>query len=171
MSNLLSILMISLLAILTYQDFKSKQISWFLIPLLFIGFVTIALLRVQAAELLTWFGVNLLIVLLNLVGVTIIISIKERKVTNIIDSYLGLGDVLFFVVLTVVFSPLNFMIFFLGSILITTLVYGGFILFNKNKRTLIPLAGTMSLLLVAAFFIEHFYPEFRFYHDIISIVE
>ena len=39
-----------------------------------------------------------------------------KEWTNIIDSWLGLGDVLFFVCLCGLFSPVNFIAFFISSI-------------------------------------------------------
>ena len=107
----LLIILILLLGVVVYQDFKNKEISWFLIPLLFIGFVINALLSVEFNELFIHFGINFLIVSINLLGVTILISLKEKKITNILKTYLGLGDVLFFLVLTVAFSPINFVLF------------------------------------------------------------
>ena len=160
-------ILISLLGVLVFQDFKAREISWFLIPLLIVGFVVLGLQRIGPEELLTYFGINFMIVALNLLGVTLIVSLKERQLTNILKNYLGLGDVLFFLVLTVVFSPFNFIIFYLGSILITALIYGGIMLFNKKKKALIPLAGAMSLLLIFTIVIEQITPSFQFYQDFI----
>jgi len=94
------------------------------------------------------------------------ISLKEKKITNIIDSHLGLGDVLFFIVLTVAFSPVNFIVFYLGSVLLTSLIYGGIVLITKNQGTLIPLAGAMSLLLIVALIMDETSSSLHFYQDI-----
>jgi len=160
-------ILICLLGVLVFQDFKSREISWFLIPLLIVGFIVLGLQQIGAEELITYFGINFMIVALNLLGVTLMVSLKERQLTNILKNYLGLGDVLFFLVLTVVFSPLNFIFFYIGSIFITALVYGSIMLFNKQKKVLIPLAGAMSLLLIATILIEQMVPSFQFYQDFI----
>lgn len=162
----LLIILIGLLGVVVYQDFKNKEISWFLIPLLFIGFTIRGVLKLDTEELIYYSGINLLIVIINLLGVTIMISLKEKKITNIIDSYLGLGDVLFFILITIAFSPINFIAFYLGSVLLTSIVYGGIILINKNKRTLIPLAGAMSVLLIIALVVEKTSSSFQFYQDV-----
>ena len=159
-------ILIGLLGVVVYQDFKSRSISWFLIPLLFVGFVANALLKIEPNELITYLGINFLLVLLNLIGVTLLLSIKEKKWVNIIDNYLGLGDVLFFVVITVAFSPFNFVAFYLGSVLLITLIYGSVILINKKRNTLIPLAGAMSLLLVGFMFMEQF-TSLQLYQDFV----
>ncbi|PCI94578.1 MAG: hypothetical protein COB15_13740 [Flavobacteriales bacterium] len=167
MNTVLLLILIGLLGVVVVQDFKSRAISWFLIPLLFIGFIGYALLKMEIIELLTYFGINLTLVLTNLLVVTLVISIKEKKPTNILTNYLGLGDVLFFLVLTVVFSPFNFLAFYLGSILLTAIVYGGIMLISKQKKMLIPLAGAMSLLLIISIIVEQFVPSIQFYQDFI----
>jgi len=166
MSILLLAILIGLLSIIIYQDFKSREISWFLIPLLFIVGIANALYNINLFEFTSYVGINLSIIILNLLGVTLFVSLKEKKLKNIIDSYLGLGDVLFFLVLTTIFSPFNFILFFIGSILITSIVYVAIILLNKQKQTLIPLAGAMSLLLVIALVVQFIYPSFNFYQDL-----
>lgn len=166
MSILLLAILIGLLSIIIYQDFKSREISWFLIPLLFVAGIANALYHIELFEFTSYVGINLSIIILNLLGVTLFISLKEKKLKNIIDSYLGLGDVLFFLVLTTIFSPFNFILFFIGSILITSIVYVGVILFKQQKQTLIPLAGAMSLLLVIALVVQYIHPSFNFYQDL-----
>jgi len=159
-------ILIGLLIALVYQDFKSRAISWFLIPLLFIGFVIKGVLSLEFEELATYFGINLLIVLLNLTGVIALVSIKEKKLTNIVDTHLGLGDILFFLVLTVVFSPINFVVFFIGSILLITSLYGVVIALKKDSKFPIPLAGAMSLLLIVCLLGDQFCFFFNAYQDV-----
>lgn len=165
MSSLLVVILIGLLSVVIYQDFKNKEISWFLIPLLLIVGTSNALLSIDFKEFLTYVGINLSMVILNLLGVTLFISIKEKKIKNITDSYLGLGDILFFLVLTILFSPFNFIIFFIGSILLTSLVYIIVMLFDKNKQPLIPLAGAMSLVLIVVLAFQHLNSSINFYQD------
>lgn len=170
MDTILVIILVLVLAVVVFQDFKSKAISWFLIPLLIIGFAVKAVLKIDTEELIIYFGINFLTVLINLIGVTLMVSIKEKKITNILKTHLGLGDVLFFLVLTLAFSPINFVVFYLGSMLLTTLIYAGIIHFNKNKKTLIPLAGAMSLLLIVTLLIEQITTSFQFFQDIFQVV-
>jgi Flp pilus assembly protein protease CpaA len=162
----LLVILLALLAVVVVQDFKRRAISWFLIPLLLIGFIGLAFLQMDATQLLTYIGINLYIVFSTLLGATFIISIKNKKLTNIVNTYLGLGDVLFFVVLATVFSPINFILFFIGSIFISTIIFGGITLFSK-KQILTPLAGAMSVLLIIVMVAVQFTPTLDFYQDII----
>jgi len=168
----LFILLISLLIAVVIQDFKNKAISWFLIPLLFVGFSIKALLTIEVEEFISYSLINLLLVSINLLGVTILISMKEKKMTNILNTHLGLGDVLFFVVLTVVFSPINFVLFYLLSIATTAIIYGGIMWLNAPKeKMLIPLAGAMSIPLISLLFIEQFTTYFQLYEELFLIHE
>ena len=167
MTTAITVILLSLLAAVVFQDFKHRAISWFLIPLLFIGFVAYALLSIDVYELLTYFSINSYIVLSCLLGVTAIISFKEKKFTNILKNHLGLGDALFFLVLTVVFSPLNFLAFYVGSIFISCLIYLSILLLNKNKQSTFPLAGGMSLMLMVIIITTQFIPSLNFYQDLI----
>ncbi len=164
-------ILIAILLILVYQDFKSRAISWFLIPILLMVIIINALMTINIEELTIFSGINLILVLVNFLGVTLIISLKEKKIKNIINSYLGLGDVLFFLVLTTLFSPINFIVFFIGSIFLVTLIYGGVMLFSKQKNTLIPLAGAMSLVLIVVLLVQQFTTSFNLYQDLFIIHE
>lgn len=161
-------ILLGLLALVVFQDFKSRSISWFLIPLLFAAFIGSALLKIDTQEFITYSGINLIIISMNLLGVTLFVWLKEKKLKNIVDSYLGLGDILFFLVLTTVFSPLNFIVFYLGSIILITVIYGSIILFNKQTKTLIPLAGAMSVLLIMVLIADVMLSRFNVYQDIIK---
>ena len=108
--------------------------------------------------------------LLNiLIGATIVISIKEKKLTNIIDTYLGLGDILFFFILTTLFSPINYFIFLIGSILLFSIIFSINLLISKKKKALFPLAGAMSVLLIITITAQQFTCSFNFYQDIIFL--
>lgn len=163
------VFVIAVLLIIVFQDFKSREISWFLIPLLAIGFWLKALQQMNWNELIIYTGVNLLMVFVNLLCVAVIISIRQRKWTNIINTYLGLGDILFFAVLTVAFSPFNFVLFYLGSISIISLYYGIEVIRKRNTRLLIPLAGAMSLLLILVLIGELLPSTYNCYTDILAL--
>lgn len=159
-----------LLLVIVYQDFTKREISWFLIPLLFLTFVSNGLLQINLEEFGWYFGINLLQLTLNLIGVTLIISIKEKRLVNIIDSYIGLGDILFFLLLTTVFSPINFMFFYYGSILISIIIYGSIKLIDKSNKKPAPLAGLMSLMLVITIIAEQTTSVINFYDDFIFLI-
>lgn len=169
MNIALLIILIGLLSIVTYQDFKSRAISWFLIPLLLITFIVYGITVIDITEYITFFSLNVFMLLNILIGTTIVISIKEKKLTNIIDNYLGLGDILFFFILTTLFSPINYFIFLIGSILLFSIIFSINLLISKKKKALFPLAGAMSVLLIITITAQQFTSSFNFYQDIIFL--
>lgn len=79
MQPILLAILIAILLVIVYQDFKSRAISWFLIPLLLMVVLTNAIVTINIEELTIFSGINLLLVLVNLLGVTLIISVKEKE--------------------------------------------------------------------------------------------
>jgi hypothetical protein len=138
---------------------KHRAISWVLIPLALAGFVYKGM--VSENILLKDVLLNIAFVSVQLVLLTVYMSIKNKRLVNIVDTYLGLGDVLFFVVICAAFSTLNFIVFYLVSMIITltgAIAYNGF---RKKKSVDIPLAGAMAGILIVLMLI----PGVGFYDD------
>jgi hypothetical protein len=151
------------LTLIVFQDFKQRQISWFLIPLSFAGFAYKAF--IYKDSIVTGFLFNTLFIMLQLICLTVYFSIKNKKFHNIIDSYLGLGDVLFFIVLCVVFSPLNFIAFYMSSMVITLLTIIVYNFFSSRQTKAIPLAGSMAAALILLIICTWALPDVDFYND------
>ncbi|MCB0401213.1 MAG: hypothetical protein KDD41_03960 [Flavobacteriales bacterium] len=167
MNLLFSIATLGILSVLTLQDFKHRAISWFLIPLLLLSFLIPGMQKLGFHEFATYTGINLGLLIVNMLGVAAFIALKEKKPVNIIDTYIGLGDLLFFVVLTTAFSPLNFLAFYIGSITLCCLAYIVLRLAVKQTTPYFPLAGAMSLLLGGLMIARIWFPEIHFYTDFI----
>lgn len=151
------------LAVIVFQDFKQRQISWFLIPLAFTGFVCKAVFYKNSVA--HDFLFNVAFILLQLICLTVYFSVKNKKLLNIMDTYLGLGDILFLVVVCTVFSPVNFILFYLFSMILTllgVLVYNSF---SRKQTNTIPLAGSMAAMLLVLVIITIIFPRLNFYND------
>ena len=140
----IQLLILLMLATVAFQDYRYRGVSWFLFPLLVIA----ALIGLWQDKNLYVFMplmmINLVFVFVLLFGLTLYFSLKNRKVVHIADVYLGWGDILFFVVLTVFFSPLNFLMFIVGSLLFVSLIVTVIPRLSQN----IPLAGIQASLLI-----------------------
>lgn len=147
------------------QDFKHRLISWPLIPLLLLCFLTQGFIKIPMAELLHNTFFNLAFIVLQLLALSIYISLKNKKLVNIVDSYIGLGDILFFAVITTAFSPVNFIIFYIAGLLFTLISYGIYVSLKKSGSKEIPLAGTMSLALIIVLLADCFSLGNYFYND------
>lgn len=138
------ILILLMLMMVAVQDYKYRGVSWFLFPLLTIA----ALIGLWLDKNLHFFMpliiVNLAFVFVLLFGLTVYFSLKNRKIVRIADVYLGWGDILFFLVLTVFLSPINFLMFIIGSLLFVSLI----VMVIPRLRQSIPLAGIQASLLI-----------------------
>lgn len=142
-----TILTLVLLMVVVYQDFYYRAISWLLLPALFVLLALLRSTQLPWQEMLTIFGINVGFTLFLLVGLSAYFSLKELRLVNIAEGYLGSGDILFLLVLAVVFPTLTFILFTIGSFLLGIL----FFLFNQLRpkaEPTIPLAGLMAALLV-----------------------
>jgi hypothetical protein len=135
--------------VIVYQDFSERQISWPTLPALFVLFFIEAVTIKSTSLVLTSIAFNLMFIVLQMILLSLWMSLRLKKWTNIIDVYLGLGDLLFFVVLSCIFEPLNFIIFYLSSLMLTLLGYACYRLLQKNGTPEIPLAGSMAIVLIA----------------------
>ena len=146
MQLLLLLGLFSSLIILAYQDFKDREISWWTLPLIIILYEFYN--QEIKIEQLIHFGYNIIFILLNGLIVSIYFSIKEKRWVNIINSHLGLGDILFFVVCALMFNLPNFIIFMFFSFVSAILFYLIFYFIRKKAELQIPLAGVMATLLI-----------------------
>jgi len=146
------ILLIVTLFIIIIQDLKSRAISWWTIPLLLGSIMYVRLVDLDWNIFLLEGGMNLLFLSLQFLLVTIYFSIKKRQITNIADTYLGLGDILFLIPISFLFPTINFVLFYITSVIAVLI---GFLfykkLINRNVET-IPLAGGQAIYLMLVLF-------------------
>jgi hypothetical protein len=143
MMLVVNIFLIIILFIIFFQDMKQREISWILVPALFLGFIAKGFL--EKGEVLLKNGMfNVAFVLIQLILLSIYMSIKNKKLTNIINTYLGIGDVLFFIAITAAFSPMNYVLFYVSSIILTLFGFILYKLIKQNAKAEIPLAGSMA---------------------------
>jgi hypothetical protein len=164
MENFIHYLILIPLIIIVYQDFKQRSISWWTIPLLLIigGIQSYFINDWQQG--LQFFLVNILFIGFQYLVLTIYFSLKEKRLVQIVNKWIGLGDWLFFIGLATLFSVVHFTMFFIFSIFLILVFF--LILKNtilKQVKT-IPLAGAMSLVYILTwlFFFQHWD---KFYSD------
>ena len=144
MEVLLSLTLIPL-AVIVYQDFKFRAISWYLPPLIFMLLGGAILYEEGLQPFWENLFFNSIFILLNLIIVLLYFSLKQKKLINIFQSHLGLGDILFFFSLSPIFAPINFMIFFVICLLIIIVFSILYLFKTKSTNQSIPLAGWMSI--------------------------
>lgn len=158
--------LILFLLLISFQDFKQREISWILIPLIFLALIFKATQSITIGNLINNTLLNLAFITLQLLLLTIYMSIKNKKMVNILQQHIGLGDLLFFVVLCLAFSPVNFIVFYILSLIATLagcIIY--VTVFSKKAMDEIPLAGGMASVLVIILLINKMVTHLNFYDD------
>lgn len=158
---LLDISLLLVAAGVFWQDWQQRAVSVWLFVLLF----ALAGIRYGLAGLgyvpLLFNGLFIVIQLGVIVGYCLL-----RFRTAAMLRYFGLGDVLFWLALALLFSPFNFIAFFVGSLLASLVLY--FIIrriFQNEQMQTVPLAGFQSLLLIFVLAFCQVYPGWQPYED------
>jgi hypothetical protein len=162
---ILQLLVLICLGFIFYQDLKYRAVYWICFPVL-AGCLFFLKQReagladslADSAWSISFFAVQLLL----LWGY---FSIKNKKAINLTSNYLGLGDVLFLIAVAFYLSPVSYILFYVGSlilVLIYTLLQRGL---AKNSNPQIPLAGLQALLFAIALSVSLFKPTFNLYND------
>jgi hypothetical protein len=163
MINFINLILILMLAVICISDFKYRSFHWIIIPILAILFFFKEIQFVNFNFIFHKFLKNLSFLSIQFAALTFYFSIVNRKFVNVIDSYIGLGDILFMIVLCLNFSFISYVFFILGSLVISVLVYSFLLLTKKNQKKEIPLAGIMSLLLAFVLMSDQLFKENIFY--------
>lgn len=153
------VLWIAILVVLctiAYQDFKYRAVYWICFPLLAVLFCTYKILAGGLPGLLTDIMFTGGFLLLQLLILWLYFFIKYRKPVNLVNGYLGWGDILFLLAVCFYLSPVNYLVFYIVS-LIVSIGYALIIsLLAKKEEMTIPLAGIQALLFVLVLAVERF---------------
>lgn len=141
------------LLLIFLQDMLSRSVYWFLFPALAGLLIGVRLQHEPVVELGRSTLLNLGLLLLQLLAITVYFSLKNRKWINITRHLLGLGDLLFLCCITFYLSVLNYLFFYITSLLFALLAWQLWRWLSSKKGLHIPLAGlqafTLSLFLIS----------------------
>lgn len=133
------------------QDLKNRSIH-IVLPILIFGIaVVINYLSVDLNY--KDIAYNSAFILVNILGIVIYFSIKNKALINPIDTALGMGDVVFFIAITPLFSFRTYILFFIAGLIFSLIAHGVYTLFEKTKT--IPLAGYLALFLILNLLVKH----------------
>jgi hypothetical protein len=163
----LFMLLISFLILLAYQDFRYRKVSVYLLISAICCTIINAFYLNGLRQTFLYAGLNVVMSLIQLFGVYVFFAIKTKAKVNFFQYYLGLGDVLFYLILIFCFSPLNFIQFNIVVCFVILIIYGLLEKFKSYKNT-IPFAGCLSLALVLTLTLSHLF-EFNTYIDVNNV--
>lgn len=147
-SDLLFIGLLPILLFIIKEDFQKRtiHIGW-LVALAIFGSIYGWQIAVPRLNLLG-IGLNIGFILVQLLLLSLYFSIKNRCWTNIADTLLGWGDIVFFFLLCLMLPTLHLIWFYtlsLFAVLVGFLIYKGL---TKSTIKTIPLAGGLSICLI-----------------------
>jgi hypothetical protein len=135
------------LAFIIYQDFKYKSITWLLFPLGLAIALVLGLQNTLPLSLIKNTAINYLFLTVQIFLVACyFLFIRKNKISEL-KKYFGLGDMLFFLIIGIFISPINFIFFLIVSFFAITLGYSVYFLIKGKieQKKQIPLAGLMSV--------------------------
>lgn len=148
MDYLIDIVLIFCCVAIIYQDFKSRSIHWFWLPIILVALLIHHYNNDNLGFMLTDFLANSSILIANGIAITLYFSVKNKKLINPVDSLIGLGDILLFFVLAMAFTVPTFVLFFIGSLILalSTTIFSLFR--NSQQQSTIPLAAYTCIVFV-----------------------
>lgn len=131
--------------IMVFQDFKYREVSWVLFPILGLTLGVLHLFHVD----LSLFCVSVLGNAVVVSGILLILWAVTKFIFKkaFLNVSFGLGDVLFLYAIALGFPTITFIYLLVGSICFSLVA---FILLNRFKKMkTVPLAGLMGIFLMA----------------------
>lgn len=140
---ILKIILLIILGIIVFQDIKERAVWWILFPLFLIAAGYLNFLRNPEGMFFIFSFLNFLI-LGVILGISFLYA-KFKMNVNFINGAFGIGDLLFFIALTLAFPTVTFIVV-LVFCLIFSLVLHSFL--AKAREITVPLAGYSALFLI-----------------------
>ncbi|MDC6384613.1 hypothetical protein D2V93_06965 [Flagellimonas taeanensis] len=131
--------------IMAFQDFKDREVTWVLFPILGLLMALLHLFHVE----MTLFFVSVLGNVVVVSGILLILWAVTKYIFKkvFLNVSFGLGDVLFFYALALGFPTITFIYLLVGSICFSFVAF--FLLNRFIKMKTVPLAGLMGIFLMA----------------------
>ncbi|MGL5892182.1 MAG: hypothetical protein ACRC3B_19970 [Bacteroidia bacterium] len=139
---------VAVLTGIAVQDVRRRAFVWWLLPLLLAALLVLSLQQITFQELWPAFLINIGFIGIQLLLLFIWFSLRERKWITLIDTHIGLGDILLLVCLAAAFSPVNFILFVVGGLIFSLILVLIYRAINRNASPLIPLAALLAIPMV-----------------------
>ena len=164
--NILDFLIIFFLIVIAIQDYKYRGVSWILFP---IGFLLLAIKSINFGGLTaqtSLFLINIGILLFVFFLLVLYFSFKNKKIVNIVNSYIGIGDLLFLIIIALCFSAINFILFINVSLLLILISYLFLSKLLKFDTAKVPFAGLLSLFYLVFYLLNILWLKLNPYIDL-----
>jgi len=143
---LFHLLIIGVLLLIFLQDIRSHSVYWFLFPLLAAGLFILKLQNQSLGDAWLPIAINISFLTLQLFILSVYFSVKSKRWINVTQTLLGWGDILFLLSIAFYLSVLNYLFFYVASLLVILSFWLIRNLVTQNKFNPIPLAGLQALI-------------------------
>lgn len=164
----LEIIVLICLVFICYQDFRFRTVYWICFPVLGALLLFLKYQKAGAEDSLWHSIIGLSFFALQLLLLWVYFSVKHKKPVDLTAAHLGLGDVLFLAILPFYLSPINYIAFYIGSLILVLAYVGGTKLLENPAKPInpqIPLAGLQAIILAAVVLLSIFLPQITLYND------
>lgn len=136
--------MVLVCALIAFQDFKERMVSWILFPIVGVLLGFLYLWNAPFEQYYPFVFTNMLLV----TGIVLVLFLYTRYIARMefLNVSFGLGDLLFFYAFALGFPTITFLILFVGAILFSLVVF--LVSKGKQEEETIPLAGLMGFFLI-----------------------
>lgn len=137
-------------ATISYQDIRTRSVAWLLFPAMALIGISNSIIESDSwQQALYNFSINTSFILLQFLLLILYFILRGNKITSLVNKKIGLGDILFLASACFFFSPLNFLLFYCGSLFFSLLIHSLMAgTDNRKNSTTIPLAGWQSVFLL-----------------------
>jgi len=149
--NINVIILLVLSVFIIYEDFSNRMINVYVLLFFFLNNIMYWFINFRNYQNLI---LNFLFILFILFVLKFYTFLTKKPITDDLIYGLGIGDILFFISLSPLFSSLDFFVFFETGLIFSLIIY--FLLRKKWKEKHIPLAGLISLYLIFFFTVINF---------------
>lgn len=142
----LKIILIGAFITVFVQDYKERQVYWFLFPC--IGALGGILFYQNTTPGLFLAAIQMNLLFLAILVLIIYLYAKIKLKTKLLNT-LGLGDLFLFLAISVSFSTLSFIVLFISALIFSLVLH---LIIKKHQKALnVPLAGYMSLFFLTSY--------------------
>jgi hypothetical protein len=140
-------LSLPVLGMIAWEDLRERSIHWWWLPVLAAVLLLPSCSVLSSDDQAARIGFNLLFLGLQLGATFLYLLIRHGAWVNPVDRFIGLGDVLFFVVLALGLSRSNFIVFLLTGLAFCVPAYLLLIRLHSSTPRTVPTAGFLALYL------------------------
>ena len=158
---ILNLLIIVILGLIAYQDFRFRAIHWALFFVLFLLCIITGFLSSEIIHFLQGCVFNFMFLLIQFILLLVYYSIKGISMKSVLNVFIGFGDLVFLGCIVFAFSKINFIVFYLTGMIVSLLIWLVSQFFSDNKEKLVPLAGLISSYMIIIISADIFFRQFE----------